>query len=294
MIRRSFLRALVAGLGAALVVRGTAAAMLARGLQSAGATDREIALRIFSMAARRGLQTDPVGEIMVAIGSSFTGTPYLAHGLEVQGPERLVVNLRGFDCTTFVESVLALSRCVKLGTATFEAFRQELQTLRYRAGVIRGYPSRLHYFIDWIADNEEKHLVRDLTGQLGGAPVTRPINFMTSHRQLYAQLTDEGNAREVAETERRLSGRPYAVLARQQVAAVQDRLQNGDIIAFATPIAGLDVTHMGMAVRSGRVVRLLHAPLSDGNVQLSGRSLPDYVAALGKATGILVARPVNP
>ena len=50
---------------------------------------------------------------------------------------------------------------------------------------------------------------------------------------------------------------------------------------------------MGMAVRSGRIVRLLHAPLSDGTVQLSERALPEYVAALTKASGIIVARPLD-
>lgn len=293
MIRRSFLGQMASLIGTAMVSPGKTARRLSGTPQSAGASDQEIALKTFAMAARRGLQEDAVGEIMAVVGSSFTGTPYAAHALEVPGPERLVVNLRGFDCTTFVESTLALSRCVKLGTATFEAFQQQLQTIRYRAGAIQGYPSRLHYLIDWVADNERKRIVRDITRDLGGVTVTKPIDFMTTHRQDYRQLDSEENVHAIAETEHRLTERTYAVVAKQRIALVQDRLRNGDIIALATTVKGLDVTHMGMAVRSGRIVRLLHAPLSDGTVQLSERALPEYVAALTKASGIIVARPLD-
>ncbi len=295
MMRRSFLGRVAALAGTVLVSGKAAARMLSSDLQSAGASDQEIALRTFAMAARRGLQEDPVGDIMAVIGSSFTGAPYEAHTIEVPGPERLVCDLRTFDCTTFVESTLALSRCVKLGTATYEAFQQQLQLIRYRSGVIQGYPSRLHYFIDWIADNEKKKIVRDITHDLEGVAVTKPIDFMTTHRESYRQLADEDNVQAVAEAEHRLSERTYTVLTKGHIAAVQDRLQNGDIIALATSIKGLDVTHTGMAVRSGTVVKFLHAPLSGGAVQLSERPLPEYVAALGaRTTGIIVSRPLNP
>lgn len=295
MMRRSFLGRLTAAAGTLLVSRRAAARLLGGDLQSAGASDQEIALRTFAMAARRGLQEDSIGDIMAVIGSSFTGAPYEAHTIEVPGPERLVCDLRTFDCTTFVESTLALSRCVKLGAASYEGFQQQLQRIRYRAGIIQGYPSRLHYFIDWIGDNEQKKIVRNITRDLEGVEVTKPIDFMTTHRDAYRQLADEDNVKAVAEAEHRLSGNTYAVLTKQHIAAVQDRLQNGDIIALATSLKGLDVTHTGMAVRSGRVVKFLHAPLSGGAVQLSERSLPEYVAGLGaRTTGIIVARPLNP
>src|SRR5690606_12471803 len=95
-------------------------------------------------------------------------TPYVAHTLEVPGPERLVINLRGLDCVSFVENTLALSRLVRAGVSDFEAFQAEIRALRYRDGAIDGYPSRLHYFTEWIADNERMGRVRDVTPELGG------------------------------------------------------------------------------------------------------------------------------
>ena len=65
------------------------------------------------------------------------------------------------------------------------------------------------------------------------------------------------------------------------------------MLAFATSIAGLDVSHSAMAYRDADgVLRVLHAPLSGGTVEVSKATLPDYVAALSRGTGILVARPV--
>ena len=76
---------------------------------------------------------------------------------------------------------------------------------------------------------------------------------------------------------------------------MQNDLQTGDVLAFATSIAGLDVTHTGLAYRyADGVLRVLHAPLSGGVVQVStGTTLPAYVAAIRRSTGILVARPLR-
>ena len=95
-----------------------------------------------------------MGETMVEIGSSFVGTTYTPRTLEVDGPERLVINLRELDCVTFVENVLVLSRFVHRGDPSILAnddhvrseYRSLLTEIRYRSGVIAGYPSRLHYF----------------------------------------------------------------------------------------------------------------------------------------------------
>jgi hypothetical protein len=66
------------------------------------------------------------------------------------------------------------------------------------------------------------------------------------------------------------------------------------VLAFATAIPGLDVTHSAFAYRDeGGVLRVLHAPLSGGVVEISAAPLPDYVRAIRRSTGILVARPIR-
>jgi hypothetical protein len=41
------------------------------------------------------------------------------------------------------------------------------------------------------------------------------------------------------------------------------------------------------------VLRVLHAPLSGGVVEVTRATLPEYVAAIRRSTGILVARPLR-
>ena len=65
------------------------------------------------------------------------------------------------------------------------------------------------------------------------------------------------------------------------------------MLAFATAIPGLDVTHSAFACRTDDgVLRVLHAPLSGGVVEVTHSTLPEYVGAIRRATGILVARPL--
>lgn len=79
----------------------------------------------------------------------FVGIPYVAHTLEGDKQERLVVNTRQLDCTTLVETVTALTLCAQRKDYSWLAYQQALVGLRYRGGVINGYPSRLHYFTEW-------------------------------------------------------------------------------------------------------------------------------------------------
>ena len=60
-----------------------------------------------------------------------------------------------------------------------DLYRNTLQQIRYRRGRVDGYASRLHYFTDWIRDNEQKGLVRELTADLGGVQDFEAIDFMT-------------------------------------------------------------------------------------------------------------------
>jgi hypothetical protein len=54
------------------------------------------------------------------------------------------------------------------------------------------------------------------------------------------------------------------------------------------------VTHSALAYRGeDGVLRVLHAPLSGGVVEITRRTLPEYVAAIRHATGVLVARPLR-
>src|SRR5690606_9014874 len=162
-----------------------------------------------------------------------------------EGPERLVVNLREFDCVTYVESVLAMARLVKARTADYDAFKAQLIRIRYRGGVLDGYPSRLHYFSEWIHDNAAEGVVRDVTQELGGVRRAGRVDFMSKHPSSYRQLADAGNLAAITKIEKALDQRTRYYIPQDRIARVEDRIRDGDIIAMTTTIEGLDVAHTG-------------------------------------------------
>ncbi len=242
------------------------------------------------------------GELVAAIGERLVGTRYEPHTLELPGPERLVINLEALDCVTFVENVLAMARLAWSADASladdsesFEtAYRAELAAMRYRDGVLHGYASRLHYFSEWIHDNETMGLVQAISQDLGGMLDESTIDFMSTHPDAYRQLADPGTLAEIAEIEARLRARARYYLPEDDIAAAAPHLQDGDVIAATSTVRGLDVAHTGIAIRRGGTVRLLHAPLVGSHVQISEESLAERVRRIAGHDGIMVARPVAP
>jgi hypothetical protein len=290
--------------GAALVLLALPPALLAQAPPAEwSARDRGIFEEKLRWARSAQLDTLPLGDAIAAMGLTFVGTPYEAASLEKPGPERLVVNLHGLDCVTFVETVLALSWLVRndgalLGDATAARARYEdyLRQLRYRDGRIDGYASRLHYFTEWLAQGTRRNRWHLVTGELGGVPTWQEINFMTTHQQAYPAMADPATVMRIADVEEQLSAMgPVSVLPKGWIdGSVSDRLQTGDIVAATSARAGLDVVHTGFAVRKDGITYLLHAPLAGGNVELSARPLAERLQRLRGQSGVIIARPIGP
>jgi len=244
----------------------------------------------------------PLGRAAATVGEQALGTPYEAFTLEAYlraggSPPRaepLTLSLTRFDCVTLVESCLAVARLARAGEdPDWAAFGREMERLRYRGGERTGYLSRLHYFSEWIADNERRGGLRDLGRELGGVADTRPLRFMSAHRDSYPALADLEIHAALQAHERTLDGHTRWVVPTERIASVSDRIQTGDVLAFATSIEGLDVTHAAFAYRDGAgVLRVLHAPLSGGVVEVTRSTLTEYVRAIRRSTGVLVARPL--
>src|SRR5687767_4694375 len=245
----------------------------------------------------------PTGRSAARVGELAIGTPYVAFTLEEyiraggdpSGTEPLALSLTRFDCVSLVESCLAITRVADDTAApTWERFGREMERMRYRGGERRDYTSRLHYFSEWISDGVRRGLLRDLGAELGGVEDARPLRFMTEHRASYPALANAKVFEGIAAMERSLDDEPRRVIPTERIPEVSDRIETGDVLAFATAIPGLDVTHSAFAYRDREgVLRVLHAPLSGGAVEITTTTLPQYVAAIRRSTGILVARPLR-
>jgi len=258
--------------------------------------DIEICNSTFQLSVKKNLFSKPINEVIIEIGKSFIGTDYVSHTLEVNGEEQLVINLTGFDCNTFLENVLIFSRNIKQGKTTFEDFQNEFIFIRYNDGEIDQYPSRLHYFTDWIYDNEKKGVVKNITKKIGGDILEMNLSFMTAHPQYYKHLKEHPEFISVIKKqEEEINKREHYFIPQEKIAGIENKIKNGDLIAFTSSVKGLDVNHVGFAIKldDGRI-HILHAPIEGSPVQITDLPLAEYVIKIEKDTGIIVVRALEP
>lgn len=219
------------------------------------------------------------------------GTPYVAGTLEVNPHEELVVNLDEVDCTTFVEEVLAMAVADKRGERTLKGFKNALTQIRYRGGVLDGYTSRLHYFSDWIADNERMGVIEERTPSLSDVKQTLHLNFMSTHPDSYRQLKEDSSlVGEMKVIEASWQNVEVSYIPKERLAEGPEELgiRNGDILAITTNIKGLDVVHIGFACWIGKRLHLLHASSNAMKVILDSQPLFEYSKTKKTHTGVRV------
>lgn len=223
------------------------------------------------------------------------GTPYVGQTLEVNPTEQLVVNLRQLDCTTFVETAIALAMTHKQGSTRYADYCRNLTRIRYRNGVLDGYPSRNHYFTQWIESNERLGLVRERTLPV---PISQrqtiSINYMSQHPDLYPMLRDDKPAQErIRRFEQETSGKQVRFISRANLNKGKQTslglIKDGDILAIVTRKQGLDTSHIGFAVwgKDGKL-HLLNASQIHKKVVSEPMTLFEYMGKHPSQLGIRV------
>ncbi|MBO0933164.1 N-acetylmuramoyl-L-alanine amidase-like domain-containing protein [Fibrella aquatilis] len=237
-----------------------------------------------------------VAETAVRTGESLLGRPYVHYTLEGNPTEQLVVNLQQFDCTTFIETTLALALTDQELVASYSPvqaepiFRKYLTKIRYRNGQIDGYASRLHYLSDWLRDNERKGLLQDVTREIGGVQVQKAVNYMTAAVHKYPHLNDPAVFKQITQVQTDISQQPFWFIRKDQFRAIEPKLHEGDIVLLTAARPGLDTRHVGYATwRNGRVY-LLHASSDHHKVVITPTPLADYLLSNKRLSGVRVAR----
>ena len=191
------------------------------------------------------------------------GVPYVAGTLDGNDEEQLVVHVDQLDCTTFVETVLALSIADKRAARSFDGFKKALTDVRYRDGVLDGYASRLHYFSDWIRNNERMGFIKECTSETAcSQPKELWLDFMTTHVDSYLPMKKNPALVEVmAALEKNWQGTVVSYIPKEKLNLSPEELKikDGDILAMVTNIKGLDIVHVGFAFWKDNQLHLLHA-----------------------------------
>ncbi|MGZ2370607.1 N-acetylmuramoyl-L-alanine amidase-like domain-containing protein [Ancylomarina sp. YFZ004] len=231
------------------------------------------------------------GSLIIETGKLFLQTPYVGGTLENSEIEKMTINLHQLDCTTYLENVLALSKLSARSEININEFSNELQSIRYRNGELGDYTSRLHYFTDWIFDNEEKGLVVDVTKKIGGESYDKTINFMSMHISSYpALVSDSSLIRTIIQTEKDINNRKHYYIPENKIQQVENQIEDGDLIAITTKINGLDVSHTGIAIHLNERLHLMHASSKAKKVVISDMPLADMIQKNRLQSGIIVAR----
>ena len=241
-------------------------------------------MEILNSATPENLNTTDIAKL-------FLGTPYQGGTLDRDSVESVVVRFDSLDCTTFVETVSALTLCANSEKNKFSDYLKALENIRYRDGICNGYTSRLHYFSEWIMNNQEMGIIKEIAPD--GFVITeyRTINFMSHNADKYAGITNDAVLREIKASERVLSSLPFCYIPKNKVAELTTEIvREGDIIAIVTDIDGLDISHVGFATFIDGEIHLLHASSGKKEVVIDPLPLSDYLAKFKHHVGIKILR----
>ncbi|OQX99799.1 MAG: hypothetical protein B6I24_01650 [Bacteroidetes bacterium 4572_128] len=253
--------------------------------------DKNLCELILETSLKSELYKEKINNVVIEVGKNFIFFPYKSGVLEKNEKERLVINLRELDCVTFVENTIAISNLIKSKKNDFSDFKKELQLIRYRNGEIKNYSSRLHYFSDWIFENEKNKKVKDITKILDGEIYKKNINFISRNKNKYKGISDENILEEIRNIENNISKRKYYFIPKNKISKIKDKIKDGDIIAITLNIKNLDIAHVGIAIWENSKLHLLHASSRMKKIVISKKTLDNYILNNKQFTGLMVVRP---
>ncbi len=249
------------------------------------------------------------GERIDSLSRQFLGIAYKESTLigGINTPEVFVINLEEVDCFTFIEYIesMRLSGC-------FPEFKENLKRVRYRQGKVT-FKTRKHFFTDWREYNQET--IEDVTAMIGGAKTARVkkrLNLKSDGAYIIPGISPE---------EREINYIPVDVVDD----LILNRLKTGDYAGIYSdetlmsrsftkghenppPLSiqmtgegkgegdqkgfsgedGLDVSHVGIIIKSKNAIYLRHASSLKENRKVIDADLRGY---LTKKPGLVILRP---
>jgi hypothetical protein len=195
----------------------------------------------------------------------FLGRPYKSNPLigSVGTGEVFTASLDGFDCVTYIETVVALARA-----ANVDDFIEWLRKIRYQRGRVQ-WQRRNHYMTDWIRNNVRAGIIRTVpmptVPKVNRERVLNVVPGLAPHRT-HLKCVPKSAVPELAE-----------------------HLQTADLIFFVSTRKHLDMFHAGIIVQDGKKILVRHASRSRGTVV--EQELNEFLKA-NRMAGIIVVRPI--
>jgi hypothetical protein len=207
----------------------------------------------------------PAGPRLESASRPLLGSPYLRNPLigSADAAEVFTISLDGFDCVTFVETVLAAALADQRGR-----FIETVRRLRYANGEI-DWRKRNHYMTGWLRLNQRAGIVREVKPGRRTVARDRRLNVLDGLP-------------------------PRAIVLRcvpkRRLYRFRDEIETGDILVFASTKSNRDFFHLGLAVRQGGQVFLRHA--SRSRQKVLDQDLLEFLN-MNRMSGVVVARPTG-
>ncbi|MCQ2974988.1 MAG: DUF1460 domain-containing protein [Bacteroidales bacterium] len=240
----------------------------------------------------KSIDKNDINNVITETALYFLGCPYVGSTLDSNNTEQLVINLNKFDCSTFMETVIALSLDYVSENSNYQNFENKLKYIRYRNGIMNGYTSRLHYSSDWIYDNIQKHNIIDRSKELGGIRFKKQLNFMSLNPQYYNALKNSPQTVDsIRIIEKNINNRHILYyIPVDKISNIESKIESGNVILITTSKEGLDYGHVGFAYRKDGVLKFIHASSDYKQVVISQFPLAEYLKRIKKFTGISVMK----
>jgi hypothetical protein len=198
------------------------------------------------------------------LSRQFVGYRYKSNPLigSVDSPEIFTISLDGFDCVTYIETVLALTLA-----STVDDFTEWVRKIRYDRGRIQ-WQRRNHYMAVWVHNNVRQKIIKPIS--LPTVPIVSRERFLNGISGLNAERIT------------------VKCVPKRTVPKIETHLQTGDLIFFVSTRKNLDVFHAGIIIRKGNIVIMRHASRSKGCVV--EQELSEFLK-MNRMAGVIVVRP---
>lgn len=267
--------------------------------------EQDIAILYDQLRSQPGLTS---AERLDFISQFFLNKPYilgaLGEGDHARFDQCPLYRTDGFDCITYVETVLAIFR-----SSDIPSFRKNIRNIRYLDGQV-SYISRKHFpSTDWNPGNQRQHYLNDITVfivnqnktpvyQIASAVIDKPsyykhldqsaIRLNANNEQLKAQRLRQ--LKKIGQnTQATLGTIPYIPLtalyneAGEANENIFNQIPDGSIIEIVRPNWDLtdkigthqNVSHIGFAFRKNGILIFRDASLL--KQQISNTPLSDYL-----------------
>jgi hypothetical protein len=198
------------------------------------------------------------------LSRQFLGLPYTTTLVgSAEQPELFIADLGGFDCVTYIETVLALARA-----SDVDNFTEWLRKIRYDQGHV-DWRKRNHYMTEWIRNNTRIGVLRPVSRNVQSKVKRRTLNVVPGFPPVRAR---------------------FECIPKPAIRRISPALETGDLIFFASTRSHLDVFHCGVLIRKSADLRMRHA--SRSRKAVVEQELDEFLKT-NRMAGVIVVRPAG-